>query len=103
MPSDVPNDTPAKTPSEAPSDAPTPTTPTATGNDHTTAIPVTNNHVQPTATAASVQPADNQQSQTDARQLPQTGNERQSGLLAGLIAGIGAITLGFGSRKRKHN
>ena len=103
VPSDVPNDTPAKTPSEAPSDAPTPTTPTATGNDRTTAVPVTNNHVQPTATAASVQPADNQQSQTDARQLPQTGNERQSGLLAGLIAGIGAITLGFGSRKRKHN
>ena len=103
VPSDVPNDTPAKTPSEAPSDAPTPTTPTATGNDHATAIPVTNNHVQPTATAASVQPADNQQSQTNARQLPQTGNERQSGLFAGLIAGIGAITLGFGSRKRKHN
>ena len=103
VPSDVPNDTPAKTPSEAPSDAPTPTTPTATGNDRATAVPATNNHVQPTATAASVQPADNQQSQTDARQLPQTGNERQSGLFAGLIAGIGAITLGFGSRKRKHN
>ena len=94
VPSDVPNDTPAKTPSEAPSDAPTPTTPTATGNDHAAAVPVTNNHVQP---------ADNQQSQTDARQLPQTGNERQSGLFAGLIAGIGAITLGFRSRKRKHN
>lgn len=103
VPSDVPNDTPAKTPSEAPSDAPTPATPTATGNDHAAAVPVTNNHVQPTATAASVQPTDNQQSQTDARQLPQTGNERQSGLFAGLIAGIGAITLGFRSRKRKHN
>ena len=103
VPSDVPNDTPSKTPSEAPSDAPTPTTPTATGNDRAAAVPVTNNHVQPTATAASVQPADNQQSQTDARQLPQTGNERQSGLFAGLIAGIGAIALGFGSRKRKHN
>ena len=102
---DVPSDTPAKTPSEAPSDAPTPTptTPTATGNDRAAAVPVTNNHVQPTATAASVQPADNQQSQTNARQLPQTGNERQSGLLAGLIAGIGAIALGFGSRKRKHD
>ena len=108
VPSDVPNDTPAKTPSEAPSDAPTPTTPTpttptATGNDHAAAVPVTNNHVQPTATAASVQPADNQQSQTDARQLPQTGNQHQSGLFAGLIAGIGAIALGFGSRKRKHD
>ena len=103
VPSDVPNDTPAKTPSEAPSDAPTPTTPTATGNDRATAVPVTNNHVQPTATATSVQPADNQQSQTDARQLPQTGNQHQSGLFAGLIAGIGAIALGFGSRKRKHD
>ena len=103
VPSDVPNDTPAKTPSEAPSDAPTPTTPTATGNDHAAAVPVTNNHVQPTATAASVQPADNQQSQTDARQLPQTGNQHQPGLFAGLIAGIGAIALGFGSRKRKHD
>ena len=104
VPSDVPNDTPAKTPSEAPSDAPTPTTPTATGNDRATAIPVTNNHTQPAAsTAAPTVPVGNQHTQVDTQQLPQTGNQHQSGLFAGLIAGIGAIALGFGSRKRKHN